>query len=179
MTEKPEWFELAGEDQKPESSKQKRPKKRVLKVALFAAPLILVGGAFVAAQGEGGPDDAPANVGTLTNGSVSGSAATQGSQQSESIAPATTAPSKPSKKIAKVAKSKVSSIASPSATSTSGTKPGIASPNSGIKAPGGLNDPDHGAGLDRPKRSGDDEKEGIHQKSESEGEGEHHHKPRT
>ena len=48
-------------------------------------------------------------------------------------------------------------------------------PNSGIKAPGGLNDPDHGAGLDRPKRSGDDENEGIHQ----EGEGEHHHKPRT
>ena len=150
MTERPEWFELAGEDKSPESPK---PKRRLLKVALIAAPLILVGGAFVAAQGEG--DDAPANASTLSNGSVNNSATvSSGSQQSETVAPA----QNPVTKNTLPAKSKA----------------GISDPNqsSGLANGPAANDPDHGAGLDRPKRIGDDENEGFH----PEGDGEHHHR---
>ena len=57
MSEKPEWFEMASEDPMPSEPKLKS-KKRIVKIALFTAPLLLVGGAMVFAEGDDG-DDAP------------------------------------------------------------------------------------------------------------------------
>ena len=144
MTEKPEWFELAGEDS-PQSPK---PKKRLVKVALIAAPLVLIGGAFVAAQGEGGDDAPSASVGSLSGGTV----VSQGSAQNESLAPTNS-----------------NAMTTPTITAKvpSNTKTNFANPNS--ENPGSAaNDPDHGAGLDRPKRFGEHPKDGIHREHEGE-----------
>lgn len=119
MSEKPEWFELAGEEQRPQSPK---PKNRLLKVALISAPLILIGGIYVTAQGEGGGDDLPSNTNSLSNSSISNS--------------------------------NISGI----------PKPGISTPDetSNLSIKPATNDPDLGAGLDRPKRIGEDDNEGFH-----------------
>ena len=57
MSEKPEWFEMAAEDPTPTEPKLKL-KKRIAKIAMFTAPLLLVGGAMVFAEGDDN-DDAP------------------------------------------------------------------------------------------------------------------------
>ena len=57
MSEKPEWFEMAAEDPTPTEPKLKS-KKRIAKIAMFTAPLLLVGGAMVFAEGDDN-DDAP------------------------------------------------------------------------------------------------------------------------
>ena len=64
MTETPEWFELTADDQGPKQPKR----KRFLKIALITAPLILVGGAVVAATHH---DDAPAAQDNFTLGPTS------------------------------------------------------------------------------------------------------------
>ena len=46
MSEKPEWFQMASEDPTPTEPKLKS-KKRIAKIAMFTAPLLLVGGAMV------------------------------------------------------------------------------------------------------------------------------------
>ena len=51
MSEKPEWFEMASDDSKPSEPKFKS-KKRIAKIAIFTAPLLLVGGAMVFAEGD-------------------------------------------------------------------------------------------------------------------------------
>ena len=70
MSEKPEWFELSDEEPKPESGltnkASKSSKKRFVKIALFTAPLLLIGGAMVFAEGGNENDDVPAGVGTLS-----------------------------------------------------------------------------------------------------------------
>ena len=67
MSEKPEWFELSDEEPKPQSDGvNKKSKKRFVKIALFTAPLLLIGGAMVFAEGGNENDDVPAGVGTLS-----------------------------------------------------------------------------------------------------------------
>ena len=103
MSEKPEWFELSESDQQPEAPRAKS-NKRLLKVALFTAPLLLVGGAMVFAEGEGDDDDRPNIDTTITStnaGSAGTSAATASDQKSTGnsvVNPVPAAPAAPAAK---------------------------------------------------------------------------------
>ena len=77
MSEKPEWFELAGEDQTPEKPVAKS-KKRLLKLAAFTAPLVLVGGAMVFADGH--DEEERPNIDTTISTSTSQSSNVSESQ---------------------------------------------------------------------------------------------------
>jgi hypothetical protein len=128
MSETPEWFEITADDQKPELPKTK---KRGLKLALIAAPILLVGGVVAFADGGAEADDAPAINNTIPT------ATSTGSQANEQVAPATG-----------------STIATPTAAAKKGV--GVQAPS----AQGGnddhfANDPDHGAGTDRPQGFGE------------------------
>lgn len=57
MGEKPEWFQITDEEQKPAAVKEIKAKRKFLKVAAIALPLVVVGAVAVGANGE--EDDAP------------------------------------------------------------------------------------------------------------------------
>ena len=136
MSEKPEWFELAGEDQKPELPVAKS-KALFLKIALFTAPLVLVGGAMVFADGEGGDDDRPNIDTTITStntGSAIASAATASDQTTSGNSVANPAPAAPT------------------------TKKGV-----GVAAPGTNKGPGDGDGDHQGFIGGDDDEGGNHE----------------
>ena len=138
MNETPEWFQITADEVKT-SSIAKR--SRFFKVAAVAAPLVIVGGAMVAAHG--GEDDAPSNVPKLSPTTSNASLVTSStSSSSETLATST-------KMVSSSNNAKVVTTSNP-ATAKSGI---------GVKAPTGrsegddghfANDPDHGAGTDRP-----------------------------
>ena len=66
MSEKPEWFQITEGNQKPLESVPK-PKNRLVKFAVFAAPLVLIGAVAVGANEEFEDDEhAPAINTTLS-----------------------------------------------------------------------------------------------------------------
>ena len=91
MSNKPEWFELAGEEPKlnsPESAptvKSKvKSKKRFAKIALLTAPLLIIGGALVFAEGDEG-DDAPKMDTTIPAATVNSSTTSTQSNSATAI----------------------------------------------------------------------------------------------
>ena len=135
MSKKPEWFELAGEEPKP-NSPASEPKfnstKRLAKIALLAAPLIIVGGAFVFAEGDES-DDAPKLDNTIPTATVNNaSPAIQVSQAS-------------TKNV--TANSSVG-VANPATSNSTTNKPGI---GVGVPAPSGSGGEEH-EGRERHER---------------------------
>ena len=107
MSDKPEWFELSESDQQPEAPRFKS-NKRILKIALVTAPLLLVGGAIVFAAGEGDDDDRPnidTTISSTNNGSnqISNSASSSGSTE-KTIAISNKTVAKPAQKPSKIHK---------------------------------------------------------------------------
>lgn len=128
MSEKPDWFELAGEESQPEVRKAKRP---LFKVALIAAPLLLVGAAVVAANGEeegSGPKISPI-------ASASPTASNPVTDNSASATPKASSSKVKIKIKAKVSKSPATAVTKPTATSS---KPAVGVP--APKANGGDDD---------------------------------------
>jgi hypothetical protein len=76
MSEKPEWFEMTDGEKKPEIDEVKT-NRRFIKVALFTAPLLLVGGAMVFADGHD-EEDRP-NIDTTLSTSITGTTITSAS----------------------------------------------------------------------------------------------------
>ena len=151
MSEKPEWFELAGEDQTPEQPVVKS-KKRLLKLAAFTAPLVLVGGAMVFADGNG-PDDAP-NINTTIPSSTSSTAAAKTATSNSTNTAA-------SKSItAQQSSEKGSAPSAPAAPSVAASK------GAGVQAPSGKGGDDH-EGFDGEREHHED------------GEREHHDRDRN
>ena len=137
MTETPEWFQLPEEPK----SEPKKPRRITLKIALFALPLLLIGGVMVFGENGAEGEDQP-NLPTLSSTAPSSSAKA-----------ATTS-------IKKTSKPKVNKIITPKNSNklnASNVSSGSNGNSSGIKNPGlpSRNDPDHGAGLDRHKRPGE------------------------
>ena len=83
MSEKPEWFEMASEDPKPSEPKLKS-KKRIVKIALLTAPLLLVGGAMVFAEGDDS-DDAPKMDTTIPTATAANSTSSTSSTNSTAV----------------------------------------------------------------------------------------------
>ena len=146
MSEKPEWFEMTEGEQKPAEVAAKS-NKRLLKLALFTAPLVLVGGAMVFADGNG-PDDAP-NINTTIPSSTSSAIA------------ANTAISTSTKTVAS------KSITAKQSSDRSSTSIAPSSPNA---------NPSKGTGIQAPSGNGDDGHEGFGGEREHHegGEREHH-----
>ena len=131
MSEKPEWFEMASEDPKPTEPKLKS-KKRIVKIALLTAPLLLVGGAMVFAEGDDS-DDAPKMDTTIPTATVANSTGSNSSisstnstavVQNASISNATSN----TKKISTNAKSNSNVGVVNPATTNSGTGVGVPKP---------------------------------------------------
>ena len=64
MTEKPEWFELTGDDQKPNGNNsvtRTAPKNRLIRILAVAIPLVIVGSAVVFAEGGSEAEEPPSN----------------------------------------------------------------------------------------------------------------------
>ena len=136
MTETPEWFQLPEEPK----SEPKKPRRITLKIALFALPLLLIGGVMVFGENGAEGEDQP-NLPTLSSTAPSSSAKA-----------ATTS-------IKKTSKPKVNKVITPKNSNklnASNVSSGSNGNNSGIKNPGlpSKSDSDHGAGLDRHKRQG-------------------------
>jgi len=71
MTEKPEWFELTGDDQKPHvnnSVTRTAPKNRLIRILAVAIPLVIVGSAMVFAEGGSEAEEPPSN--SVTQNSI-------------------------------------------------------------------------------------------------------------
>jgi hypothetical protein len=83
MSEKPEWFEMAAEDPTPTEPKLKS-KKRIVKIAMLTAPLLLVGGAMVFAEGDDS-DDVPKMDATIPTATVNNSTNSANSANSTSV----------------------------------------------------------------------------------------------
>ena len=131
MSEKPEWFEMAAEEKTPSQPGPKKI-KRVAKIALLTAPLLLIGGAMVFAEGDES-DDAPAMDTTIPTATVSSSTANTQVNSSNSI--------------------KVTQATSKSANSNTVT--GVTNPATdvGVPAPSGRGGEGH-EGRERPHHEG-------------------------
>lgn len=133
MSEKPEWFQLTDGDQKPEPTTA-RASKRFVKVAAFTAPLLLVGGAMVFADGH--DEDERPKIDTTISTSTS-----QGSNNSESQS---------TPQIKKASTSNNGVISNQAINS-----PSSAPKSPGISAPSGNGDDDHeGFGGEREHHDG-------------------------
>jgi hypothetical protein len=147
MSEKPEWFEITEDDQKPNQNELPRVMKSRnsrLKVALIAVPVLAVGTFAVAAHG--GEDDAPALP--------------KLSAASNSTAVATTTPAVTH--TAKVSSTKeVKNVSNTQAKAPS-------NPGSGIKAPSG-NGENHNEGFGDDNSEHKDGHEHHHEDGDHEG----------
>jgi hypothetical protein len=83
MSEKPEWFQLTDGDQKPEPE-ARRASKRFVKIAAFTAPLLLVGGAMVFADGH--DEEEQPNIDTTISTSTSTSTVSDATTNSNAVA---------------------------------------------------------------------------------------------
>jgi len=69
MSKKPEWFVLAEEEQIADTENKRKSKKLFAKIVILTAPLLLLGGALVFAEGDES-DDAPKTNSTHTTATV-------------------------------------------------------------------------------------------------------------
>ena len=149
MSEKPEWFEMASDDSKPSEPKFKS-KKRIAKIAIFTAPLLLVGGAMVFAEGDES-DDAPkmdTTIPTATTNSSDNSANSTAVIENASTSNRTSNATSKS-----AANTKNISISSNNANSSDSSK---SDSNVGIANPA-TNNSGTGVGVPKPSgRGGDD-----------------------
>ena len=152
MSNKPEWFELAGEEPKlnsPESAptvKSKvKSKKRFAKIALLTAPLLLVGGAMVFAEDDEG-DDAPQVDTTIPTATVNSSTTTTQSNSATVI------------KVSQASTKKVSTNTSSGVTKAETNNPASNNPATGVgvPAPSGRGGEGHEGreGHERPHHEG-------------------------
>lgn len=150
MSEKPEWFEMTEGDQKPEPIRTVAS-KRLIKIAAFTAPLLLVGGAMVFADGH--EEEERPNINT-TIPSTASNATTSSSASTNSVA---------SKSIsAQQSSDKTTTPISPNSPKA------IPSKGPGIQAPSGNGDDDHeGFGGEREHREGGEREH--HERGEHEG----------
>lgn len=151
MSNKPEWFELAGEEPKPNSPATEpkvKSKKRFAKIALLTAPLLLVGGAMVFAEDEGG-DDAPKMDTTIPTATVNNATTLNQSNSATSV--------------------KVSQASAKNVTANSSV--GVTNPATSNST---TNNPGTGVGVPAPSGRGGEEHEGRegHERPHHEG-GEH------
>lgn len=131
MSEKPEWFEMTEGDQMPEPIRTSAS-KRFIKVAAFTAPLLLVGGAMVFADGH--EEDERPNIDTTISTSTT---ATQSSTNSAGEV-------NPEIKVANNSAKPVNA-------------PAIAPKSPGLSAPSAKDDDDHeGFGEEREHNDGEE-----------------------
>ncbi len=84
MSNKPEWFELADEEPTPNDAPKFKSTKRMAKIALLTAPLLIIGGALVFAEGDES-DDAPKMDTTIPTATVNSSTNTGQSNSATSV----------------------------------------------------------------------------------------------
>ena len=84
MSNKPEWFELADKEPTPNGAPKFKSTKRLAKIALLTAPLLIIGGALVFAEGDEG-DDAPKMDTTIPTATVNSATTANQSNASTSI----------------------------------------------------------------------------------------------
>ena len=149
MSEKPEWFEMAAEEKAPSQPGPKKI-KRVAKIALLTAPLLLIGGAMVFAEGDES-DDAPAMDTTIPTATVSSSTANTQANSSNSI--------KVTQVTSKSTNSKtVNGVANPA----SNNVPNSPAKGVGVPAPSGRGGEEH-EGRERPHHEGGEHEGGEHE----------------
>lgn len=142
MSNKPEWFELADKEPTPNGASKFKSTKRLAKIALLSAPLLIIGGALVFAEGDEG-DDAPKMDTTIPTATVNSSTNTGQSNSATSI------------KVSQTSIKNVSASASGGVTSPATNNPTTSNKATGVgvPAPSGRGGEEH-EGRERPHHEG-------------------------
>lgn len=142
MSNKPEWFELADEEPTPNDAPKFKSTKRMAKIALLTAPLLIIGGALVFAEGDES-DDAPKMDTTIPTATVNSSTNTSQSNTATSI------------KVSQASIKNVSASASGGVTSPATNNPTTSNKATGVgvPAPSGRGGEEH-EGRERPHHEG-------------------------
>ena len=140
MSNKPEWFELADKEPTPNDAPKFKSTKRLAKIALLTAPLLIIGGALVFAEGDEG-DDAPQVDTTIPTATVNSSATTTQSNSATVI------------KVSQASTKKVSTNTSSGVTNPATNNPAT---GVGVPAPSGRGGEEHEGreGHERPHHEG-------------------------
>ena len=142
MSNKPEWFELADEEPTSNNAPKFKSTKRMAKIALLTAPLLIIGGALVFAEGDES-DDAPKMDTTIPTATVNSSTNTGQSNSATSV--------KVSQASTKNLTANTSSVVTDPAANlpaTNNSKKGV-----GVPAPSGRGGEEH-EGRERPHHEG-------------------------
>ena len=134
MSNKPEWFELADEEPTPNDAPKFKSTKRMAKIALLTAPLLIIGGALVFAEGDES-DDAPKMDTTIPSATVNSSTNTGQSNSATSV---------------KVSQTSTKNL-------TANTSSGVTDPAANLPA---TNNSKKGVGVPAPSGRGGEEHEG-------------------
>ena len=134
MSNKPEWFELADEEPTPNDAPKFKSTKRMAKIALLTAPLLIIGGALVFADGDES-DDAPKMDTTIPTATVNSSTNTGQSNSATSV---------------KVSQASTKNL-------TTNTSSGVTDPAANLPA---TNNSKKGVGVPAPSGRGGEEHEG-------------------
>ena len=134
MSNKPEWFELADKEPTPNNAPKFKSTKRMAKIALLTAPLLIIGGALVFAEGDES-DDAPKMDTTIPTASVNSSTNTGQSNSATSV---------------KVSQASTKNL-------TANTSSGVTDPAANLPA---TNNSKKGVGVPAPSGRGGEEHEG-------------------
>ena len=142
MSNKPEWFELADEEPTPNVAPKFKSTKRMAKIALLTAPLLIIGGALVFAEGDES-DDAPKMDTTIPTATVNSSTNTSQSNTATSI------------KVSQASIKNVSASTSGGVTSPATNNPTTSNKTTGVgvPAPSGRGGEEH-EGRERPHHEG-------------------------
>jgi len=142
MSNKPEWFELADKEPTPNGAPKFKSTKRLAKIALLTAPLLIIGGALVFAEGDEG-DDAPKMDTTIPTATVNSTTTANQSNASTSI------------KVSQASTKKVSTNTSSGVTKAETNNPATNNPATGVgvPAPSGRGGEEH-EGRERPHHEG-------------------------
>ena len=134
MSNKPEWFELADEEPTPNDAPKFKSTKRMAKIALLTAPLLIIGGALVFAEGDES-DDAPKMDTTIPTATLKSSTNTGQSNSATSV---------------KVSQASTKNL-------TANTSSGVTDPAANLPA---TNNSKKGVGVPAPSGRGGEEHEG-------------------
>jgi len=134
MSNKPEWFELADKEPTPNNAPKFKSTKRMAKIALLTAPLLIIGGALVFAEGDES-DDAPKMDTTIPTATLKSSTNTGQSNSATSV---------------KVSQASTKNL-------TANTSSGITDPAANLPA---TNNSKKGVGVPAPSGRGGEEHEG-------------------
>ena len=142
MSNKPEWFELADEEPTSNDALKFKSTKRMAKIALLTAPLLIIGGALVFAEGDES-DDAPKMDTTIPTATVNSSTNTGQSNTATSI------------KVSQASTKNVSASTSGGVTSPATNNPTTSNKATGVgvPAPSGRGGEEH-EGRERPHHEG-------------------------